>query len=183
MLCSTETSGSTFRWPDGVFNLVWILSSQKTETEITPSKLTGSFKRNYYDINLVPVLRGYICSPVTWTRQLSHSCKEVQTGRLDLLSVVCVIYQIVSRSSMHHAAEEFVNSVTGWHPRSTNSAPVLQFQDQKGHRVWSNWQRQQQQGFFFFLSWNDCWCPASPHFLHLFYKMVASRRGGCRSIS
>lgn len=140
MLCSTETSCSTFRWSAGFFLSGVNLSSQEMEIEITPSKLTGS-----YDINPVPVLRRYICSPVTWTRQLFHSYQEVKIGRLDLLSVVCVTYQIVSRSSMHHAAEELVNSVTGWCPRSTNSAPVLQFQDQKRHHVWLNRQCHQHQ--------------------------------------
>lgn len=105
---------------------------------MTPSKLTEGFKRDYYNMNLVPVLRGKICSPITCTRKkLPESSQQqvFQTSRLDLSSTVCVTGQIISRAFMPHVAEEFVSSIIGRSPRSTNSALMLQFQEQKGEHV------------------------------------------------
>lgn len=67
MLSSPESLCSAFRWSVGTLFLMWIFSSQDFETEMTLNEFTEGFKRDYYYINLMPVLRDNICSSINCT--------------------------------------------------------------------------------------------------------------------
>lgn len=183
MLSSPEASCSTFRWSSVSFfwceyfllrrwKLRW---PQESSKKVLKEIITTSILCQSWEVIFVVLLPAQ-------ERQLSHSYQQqvVQTCRLDLPWMVCVTRQIISRAFMPHVAEQLVSSVAGWSPRFTKSALLLWLQEQKGERVWSNWQHWQQQGFFFSAEMTADLQP--PHFLRLVCEMVAGRRGGGRAL-